>query len=73
MNKRQKTKLVNQLKRLETKLGKKRDEIRVILDDYKGIVNSFEEADDNMEGVVQHMRAAREELESAADKMSELV
>lgn len=67
------TRAANNIKKLETKLGVKRDEIRKLLGDVESIVESFTDAEDSLGSVVRSLRAAREELESATDTMSQYV
>lgn len=73
MTKREKTVLVNKITRIEKRLATKRDETRKILSDIEGLVDSFSSADDSIESALNSLRSAREELDHAADRMSEQV
>jgi predicted nucleic acid-binding Zn-ribbon protein len=73
LTKRERDRFANRLKRIEDKLAKKRDEIRSILDDLSGLVDSFTDGAESMDKVVTDLKRSREELIYATDRMSELV
>jgi predicted nucleic acid-binding Zn-ribbon protein len=73
MTKRERDRFANKIKRIEDKLSKKRDEIRSILEDLSGLVESFGDAAESMDSVVADLKRSRDELVYATDRMSEFV
>lgn len=72
MNNRQITTFRNQIDKLERTIGKKRDELRALVDDFNSLIGTAEEAADDLEFTVNSLKTARREFESAIDKASQL-
>jgi predicted nucleic acid-binding Zn-ribbon protein len=74
MTKRERDTLTRKIAKIEERVAKKRDELRSLVGDMDGILESVNAADDSMEGVLYSLRNAREALDrEVADKLSEYV
>lgn len=73
MTKRQRESLKRQIDRYMTKIAKKRDEIRKLTNDIEGVVESVGRAEDGIEDALADMRRAKDNIDRAADSLSEYV
>lgn len=74
MTKRERDAIVRKIGRIEQRVAKKRDELRICVSDIEALMDSVNEADEATEGVLYNLRRARESLDrEVADKLSEYV
>lgn len=74
MNSRERNALVRKIARIENKVAKKRDEIRALVGDMDGILESVNAASEEFDFVLRDLQTAREGLDrGVADKLSEYV
>lgn len=74
MTKRERERLVRKIAQIEQRVAKKRDELRACIGDMDALLESVNEAEFEIEGVLHNLRRARESLDrDVADKLSEYV
>jgi ABC-type transporter Mla subunit MlaD len=74
MTKRDRACILRQVKKIETFVGKKRDELREAVAEMEQLIESVATANDDVDGVLYHLRQAADELDRhVVDKLSEFV
>jgi uncharacterized membrane protein YvbJ len=74
MTKRERESLIKKIAKIEERVAKKRDELRICTNDLEALIDSIKDADENTEGVLHNLRHAAESLErEVTDKLSEYV
>jgi hypothetical protein len=74
MTKREREAIARKIERLEKSIAKKRDALRIDVSDLEALIESVNDADEETEGVLYHLRLASERLDrGVCDKLSEYV
>lgn len=73
MTKREMAAITRKIEAMTVKIGKKRDELRELVEQVGGLISSVEDAGDEMDWAVSCLRDAKRHIDDAADKMSEVV
>ena len=71
MTKRERESLFRKLTSLETKIGKRRDELRRLLDEFEPLLESVREGVEGTDTATYHLREARDRLDEAVDTLSQ--
>lgn len=73
MTKRERTSLLNKLNKLEAKIAKRRDELRKDVEQFECLLESVNEATDELDNAIMYVRSAKEAVDDAADSLSQYV
>lgn len=71
MTKRERETLARKLTSLETRVGKKRDELRKLLDEFEPLLDSVRDGVEGIDSSIGYLREARDQLDAAADTLSQ--